>query len=80
MVSLFATTAFTQSTVNVTLLNSKGEIQAQLEELAAYYNKITKGVKLEIIACPVGQSPFERTMALYAAGNAPTIAMLIRLM
>lgn len=76
MVSLFATTAFTQSTVNVTLLNSKGEIQAQLEELAAYYNKITKGVKLEIIACPVGQSPFERTMALYAAGNAPTIAML----
>ena len=49
MVSLFATTAFTQSTVNVTLLNSKGEIQAQLEELAAYYNKITKGVKLEIV-------------------------------
>src|SRR5690554_7768039 len=74
--SLFTTVAFTQSTVNVTLLNSKGEIQAQLEEMAAYYNRVTKGVKVEIIACPVGQSPFERTMALYSAGNAPTIAML----
>lgn len=76
MFSLLAASGFAQSIVNVTLLNSKGEIQAQLEEIAAYYNKVTPGVKVEVIACPVGQSPFERTMALYSAGNPPTIAML----
>ena len=76
MFSLLAASGFAQSIVNVTLLNSKGEIQAPLEEIAAYYNRITSGVKVEIIACPVGQSPFERTMALYSSGNPPTITML----
>ena len=28
--------------VHVTVLNSKGEIQAQLEEIAAYYSSITE--------------------------------------
>jgi len=67
---------FAQTTVDVTVLNSKGEIQTQLEEIAEHYNRATSGVKVEIVPCPVGQSPFERTMAMYSAGNAPTIAML----
>ncbi len=67
---------FAQTTVDVTVLNSKGEIQTQLEEIAEHYNRVTSGVKVEIVPCPVGQSPFERTMAMYSAGNAPTIAML----
>lgn len=62
--------------VNITFLNSKGEIQAQLEEIAALYNEITPNVKVEIIPCPVGQSPFEKVVSMYASGNAPTIAMV----
>jgi raffinose/stachyose/melibiose transport system substrate-binding protein len=62
--------------VHVTVLNSKGEIQAQLEEIAAYYSSITEGVTVEIAAVPVGQSPFERATALYASGNAPTLLMV----
>lgn len=62
--------------VKITVLNSKGEIQAQLEEIAAYYSSITEGVTVEVIAAPVGQSPFERAMALYASGNAPALFMV----
>lgn len=62
--------------VQITILNSKGEIQTQLEEIAAYYSSITEGVTVEVIAAPVGQSPFERAVALYASGNAPALLML----
>ena len=62
--------------VKITVLNSKGEIQAQLEEIAAYYSSITESVTVEVIAAPVGQSPFERAMALYASGNAPALFMV----
>lgn len=62
--------------VQITILNSKGEIQTQLEEIARYYSSITNGVSVEVIAAPVGQSPFERVVALYASGNAPTLSMV----
>lgn len=62
--------------IRITILNSKGEIQTQLEEIAAYYSSITQDVSIEVIPAPVGQSPFERAVALYAAGNAPAILML----
>ncbi|NMB01251.1 MAG: carbohydrate ABC transporter substrate-binding protein [Firmicutes bacterium] len=62
--------------VQITILNSKGEIQTQLEEIAAYYSSITDGVTVEVIAAGVGQSPFERAVALYASGNAPALLML----
>jgi len=62
--------------VNITFLNSKGEIQAQLEEIAALYSEIAKDVTVEVIPCPVGQSPFEKVVSMYASGNAPTIAMV----
>ncbi|HAN95450.1 ABC transporter substrate-binding protein [Candidatus Darwinibacter acetoxidans] len=75
VLSLFSAAVLAQD-VHITVLNSKGEIQAQLEEIAAYYSSITEGVTVEVIAAPVGQSPFERAMALYAAGNAPALLML----
>lgn len=62
--------------VKITLLNSKGEIQTQLEQAAAQFSRETPGVVLEVIPCPVGQSPYEKVVAMYASGNAPTIAML----
>lgn len=62
--------------VRITILNSKGEIQTQLEEIASYYSSITSGVSIEVIAAPVGQSPFERVVSLYASGNAPTLSMV----
>lgn len=68
--------AVVSAQVNITFLNSKGEIQAQLEEIALLYSEITPNVKVEIIPCPVGQSPFEKVVSMYASGNAPTIAMV----
>lgn len=75
VVSLFSAAALAQN-VHITVLNSKGEIQAQLEEIAAYYSSITEGVTVEVAAVPVGQSPFERATALYASGNAPALLMV----
>lgn len=62
--------------VKITLLNSKGEIQAQLEEAAKIFKKENKNITLEIIPCPAGQSPFQKASSLYAAGNPPTLSML----
>jgi len=62
-------------TVKITFLNSKGEIQEQLEEVAKTFTSET-GIELEIIPCPAGQSPFEKMSALYASGNATTLAMM----
>lgn len=64
------------SEVKITLLNSKGEIQAQLEEAAKEFSKENPGTTLEVIPAAAGQSPFEKVSSMYAAGNAPTIAML----
>ena len=75
LVLSFSVAVFAQD-VRITLLNSKGEIQTQLEEIAAYYSSITDGVSVEVIAASVGQSPFERAVALYASGNAPALLML----
>ena len=75
LVLSFSVAVFAQD-VRITILNSKGEIQTQLEDIAAYYSSITDGVTVEVIAAAVGQSPFERAVALYASGNAPALLML----
>lgn len=64
------------SGVEITLLNSKGEIQAQLESAAAAFKEDYPNITLEIIPVPAGQSPFEKASALYASGNPATITML----
>ena len=62
--------------LKITFLNSKGEIQTQLEEIATLYSELKPDIALEIIPCPVGQSPFEKIVSMYASGNAPTISMV----
>jgi raffinose/stachyose/melibiose transport system substrate-binding protein len=63
------------ATTKITFMNSKGEIQAQLEEAARLFERENPGISIELLAAPVGQSPWEKVMALYAAGNAPTLFM-----
>ena len=64
-----------QSNVSITLLNSKGEIQEGLEAMAKEYEKKT-GVKIEVMACASGESPFQKISSMYSAGNPPTLAIL----
>jgi raffinose/stachyose/melibiose transport system substrate-binding protein len=61
---------------DIQFMNSKSEIQAQLEEAAELFGEEHPGVTVEVITAPEGSSPFERITALYAAGNAPALAML----
>ncbi len=59
----------------ITMLNTKGEIQAEFEDLAELYKEET-GVTVEITAAPTGASPFATISSMYNAGNPPTLAML----
>lgn len=60
---------------SITFLNSKGEIQSALEQVAKSYEEKT-GVRVEVIAAATGTSPFERISAMYNSGTPPTMAML----
>jgi len=62
--------------VKISLLNSKGEIQTQLEAAAKTFEADHPGITLEIMAAPAGTSPFERASTMYASGNPPTMIML----
>ncbi|WP_410514405.1 ABC transporter substrate-binding protein [Paenibacillus sp. BR2-3] len=62
--------------VKISLLNSKGEIQTQLEDAAKAFHEDNPDITLEIQAVPTGGSPFERASTLYASGNPPTMIML----
>ncbi|MFA9398251.1 MAG: ABC transporter substrate-binding protein [Clostridiaceae bacterium] len=60
----------------ITFLNSKGEIQTQLEDAAVKFSEENSDIELEVIPCATGSSPFEAVSSMYASGNAPTISML----
>ena len=64
-----------KSSVSITFLNSKGEIQEALEKVAAEYTK-QSGVKLDIVACGAGEVPYTKITTMYNSGNPPTLAML----
>ncbi|SHH73040.1 ABC transporter substrate-binding protein [Clostridium grantii] len=66
----------TTEVVKVTFVNSKGEIQTQLEEAAVAFTAANPNIDVEVIPCPDGTSPFEKISAMYASGNAPTLAMM----
>lgn len=68
--------ADTNKVIEITMLNSKGEIQAQLEEAAKTFTTENPNIKLDIVVADAGQSPFEKISIMYAAGNAPALAML----
>ncbi len=74
--TLFGAAAVAESVEQITFLNSKGEIQAQLEEAAKVFNAENAGISVEIIPCPAGKSPFEVMSTMYNSGNAPTLAMV----
>ena len=59
----------------ITFLNSKGEIQAAMEEVAGVFEEET-GIEVEILACGTGESPYTKVTTAYNAGTAPTMAML----
>lgn len=65
----------TAETVQISFLNSKGEIQSALEEVAQEYEAET-GVKVEVLACGAGESPYTKITSMYNSGTAPTLAML----
>lgn len=65
-----------QKQVKITVMNSKGEIQTQLEEMAKAFMEENEGITVEVIPAAAGQSPFEKVLSLYSSGNAPTLSML----
>ncbi|WP_461206811.1 ABC transporter substrate-binding protein [Clostridium sp. DL1XJH146] len=69
-------TEATSEEVKVTFVNSKAEIQTQLEEAASLFSEQSDNVTVEVIPCPDGTSPFEKISSMYASGNAPTLAMM----
>jgi len=69
------TSKASSSSVSITMLNSKMEIQPQLEEMAKKYKEQT-GVSIEVYSTANGASPAETIAQKYAAGDPPTLAML----
>ena len=59
----------------ITFLNSKGEIQEPLEDMAATFIDAT-GIKVEVLACGAGEVPYTKITSMYNSGTAPTMAML----
>ncbi|MBR2563730.1 MAG: carbohydrate ABC transporter substrate-binding protein [Paenibacillus sp.] len=62
--------------VKITMLNSKSEINDQLEQAAKDFQAENPNITLEIVPVGSGQSPFEKASALYASGNPTTMMML----
>lgn len=63
------------SGVQISFLNSKGEIQSGLEEMADAFEAAT-GIKVDIMACGAGEVPYTKITSAYNSGTAPTMAML----
>lgn len=59
----------------ISFLNSKGEIQAALEDMAAAFEDKT-GIQVDILACGAGEVPYTKITSMYNSGTAPTMAML----
>lgn len=63
------------SGVQISFLNTKGEVQTALEEMAEVFKEET-GIEVEILACGTGESPYTKVTSAYNSGTAPTMAML----
>ena len=60
---------------NITLLNSKAEIQSALEEMAAQFQE-KAGVHIEVMPVTDGDSPYTKVVSLYNSGTPATMAIL----
>ncbi len=63
------------SGTNITLLNSKAEIQVALEKMSAEYES-RSGVHVEVMPVTDGDSPYTKVVSLYNSGNPPTMSIL----
>ena len=63
------------SGTNITLLNSKAEIQVALEKMGAEYEK-KSGVHVEVMPVTDGDSPYTKVVSLYNSGTPPTASNL----
>ena len=63
------------SGTNITLLNSKAEIQVALEKMSAEYEK-KSGVHVEVMPVTDGDSPYTKVVSLYNSGTPPTASIL----
>ena len=61
--------------VEISMLNSKGEIQSGLEDIASAYEAKT-GVKIDVMACGAGESPYTKLTSMYNSGSAPTMSIV----
>jgi len=61
--------------VSIVFLNSKGEVQIGLEEMAKAYEAET-GNHVEVIRTGAGEVPYTKITTMYNSGNAPALAML----
>ncbi len=61
--------------VSISFLNSKAEVQTAIEDMAVAFEDET-GIKVEVLSCATGESPYTKVTSAYNAGSAPTMAML----
>ena len=59
----------------ITLLNTKAEIQVALEKMGAAFEE-KSGVHVEVMPVTDGDSPYTKMVSLYNSGNPPTLAIL----
>ncbi len=59
----------------ITLLNSKAEIQNALVEMAAAFEE-KSGVHIEVLPITDGDSPYTKIVSMYNSGTPPTMAIL----
>jgi raffinose/stachyose/melibiose transport system substrate-binding protein len=62
--------------VEIVMLNSKGQIHEALENAAQAFMNENSNIKVNILTVPSGQSPFERASVLYSSGTPATLNML----
>ena len=65
----------TLSGTEITLLNSKAEIQVALEKMGAAFEE-KSGVHVEVMPVTDGDSPYTKVVSLYNSGNPPTMSIL----
>ncbi|WP_234124623.1 ABC transporter substrate-binding protein [Clostridium hydrogenum] len=62
--------------VTISMMNSKGEIETQLEDAAKTFSKANPNITINVIPCPTGQSPFQKLSTMYSSQNAPALSIV----
>lgn len=62
--------------VNISILNSKPEIQVALEDAAKEFSKKNTNIKIKIIKFSQNQTYYNKLTSMYGYGNAPTMTLV----